>query len=58
MKNWKDGEPIDGAYYAVRFRQGDELFEASSEAMPENGLAVFGTVKRIMTEAWARYRLR
>ena len=51
MDTWNDLEdtyPIDGAYYVVRFWDGEKQIRISSEAMPENGMQAFYTVDNAM----------
>ena len=37
MRSWKDGYPIDGMAYVVKFREADQMIRAASDNMPENG---------------------
>lgn len=55
MRNWKDGFPITGARYVVKFRDGDELIRVSSEAMPEDGMAAFDEIGSILGAAWGEF---
>ena len=51
MDTWNDLEdtyPIDGAYYVVRFWDGEKQIRVTSDAMPENGMQAFYTVDNAM----------
>lgn len=51
MDTWNDLEdtyPIDGAYYVVRFWNGEKQIRVTSDAMPENGMQAFYTVDNAM----------
>lgn len=51
MDTWndlKDTYPIDGAYYVVRFWDGEKQIRVTSDAMPENGMQAFYTVDNAM----------
>ena len=55
MKDWKDGEPIDGMAYAVKFKDSGEIVRISSEDMPEGGTKAFAEVEQALRKAWAYY---
>ena len=55
MKDWKDGEPIDGMAYAVRFKEKGETVRISSEDMPAGGTKAFAEVEQALRGAWSVY---
>lgn len=55
MRRWKDGYPIDGMTYVVRFCEGDTMIRAASDNMPENGRQAFYAVKKVFLGAWEKY---
>lgn len=55
MKNWKDGFPITGARYVVKFREGDNLIRITSDEMPEDGMAAFDEIGNILGAAWSEF---
>lgn len=55
MKNWKDGFPITGARYVIKFKEGDNLIRITSDVMPEDGMAAFDEIGSILGSAWGEY---
>ena len=55
MRNWKDGFPITGAFYVVKFKDGESTVRITSETMPEDGQAAFDEIAGILGSAWGQY---
>ena len=55
MRNWKDGFPMTGARYVVKFKDGGELIRITSDEMPENGMAAFDEIGSILGAAWGEF---
>ena len=55
MRSWKDGVPMTGMVYVVKFTDGDQVVRISSDNMPEDGKAAFHTVGSVLENAWSYY---
>ena len=55
MRNWKDGFPITGAFYVVKFKDGDTTVRITSDVMPEDGQAAFDEIEGVLGSAWGKY---
>lgn len=55
MRSWKDGNPLDGMVYVIKFKDGDEVVRITSDDMPEDGIKAFGKIEKVMSGAWSVY---
>ena len=52
MRHWTKGSPIDGQAYRVSFAEAERMITVSSNLIPENGIAAFAAVRKVMEETW------